>query len=45
MYAYYCLHRLNWEPSRFANLPQREKALVIEMINEMIKNEKSIHRK
>lgn len=40
MYAYYCLHRFRWPPSQFANMPIKEKALVIEMIRERIKEEK-----
>ncbi|MGL4875180.1 MAG: hypothetical protein ACRC30_11090 [Clostridium sp.] len=40
MYAYYCLHKFNWEPSKFATLSRREKALVIAMIDERVKEEK-----
>ena len=39
-YAYYTLHKFHWSPSYFANLPQSEKALVIAMIDEKIKEEK-----
>lgn len=45
MYAYYCLHKFYWEPSKFTNLPLNEKALVIEMIDEMIKEEKKSQAK
>ncbi len=40
MYSYYCLHRFHWPPSRFLGLDIREKAAVIAMIDERIKNEK-----
>jgi len=40
MYAYYCLHKFHWAPSQFAELPIREKALVIEMIDEWNKDKK-----
>ena len=39
-YAYYALNKFHWEPSRFANLPFKEKALVIAMIDERIAQEK-----
>ena len=39
-YAYYALNKFHWEPSRFANLPIKEKALVIAMIDERISQEK-----
>ncbi|MDU2591714.1 MAG: hypothetical protein E7C86_03755 [Paeniclostridium sordellii] len=45
MYAYYCLHKFHWAPSKFANLPLREKALVIEMIDERLKEEKKSQSK
>ncbi|WP_338630571.1 hypothetical protein [Clostridium baratii] len=40
MYAYYCFHKHGWLPSKFANLPLKEKALVIEMIDERLREEK-----
>ena len=40
VYAYYCLHRFNWEPSKFAFMPRREKATVIAFIDERVKKEK-----
>lgn len=40
MYAYYCLMKFHWEPSKFVNLPFNEKALVIAMIDQRIKEEK-----
>ncbi|CEO27159.1 hypothetical protein [Paraclostridium sordellii] len=40
MYAYYCLHKFRWPPGQFANLSLSEKALVIEMIDERIREEK-----
>ena len=40
MYAYYCLHRFHWRPRMFESMPAREKALVIAMIDERIKQEK-----
>ncbi|MGL4572864.1 MAG: hypothetical protein ACRDCB_05925 [Clostridium sp.] len=40
MYAYYCLHKFHWSPSKFANLSLSEKALIIEMIDERIREEK-----
>lgn len=39
-FAYYCLHKFHWEPSKFANMPMREKALVIAMIKERVDEEK-----
>lgn len=39
-YAYYCLNKFHWPPSQFVNLPIREKALVIAMINERSRTEK-----
>lgn len=30
--AYYCFHKLGWKPSRFNNLPIREKAFVVASI-------------
>lgn len=39
-YAYYTLHKFHWTPSQFANLPHKEKALVIAMIDEKIKEDK-----
>ncbi len=45
MYAYYCLHKFHWEPSKFTNLSLSEKALVIEMIDERIKEEKKSQAK
>lgn len=40
MYAYYCLHRFRWRPREFVEMPMREKALVIAMIDERIKQER-----
>lgn len=40
MYAFYALHKFHWEPSKFLNLPMREKALVMAMIDERIAEEK-----
>lgn len=40
MYAYYCLHKFRWKPSEFVNLSLKEKALVIEMIDERLREEK-----
>lgn len=45
MYAYYCLHKFHWPPGQFANLPLKEKALVIEMIDERLKEEKKSQSK
>lgn len=39
-YAYYALNKFHWEPSKFVNLPFKEKALVIAMIDERIEEEK-----
>lgn len=43
-YAYYCLHKFRWPPSQFDALPQKEKALVIAMIDEKLKQEKRYGR-
>lgn len=40
-YALYCLHKFHWEPSKFMNLPRREKAFIIACIDERIKQEKA----
>lgn len=40
-YAMYCLNKFHWEPSRFVNLPQKEKAFVIACIDERLKQEKA----
>lgn len=40
MYAYYCLHRFRWRPRKFIEMPDREKALVMAMIDECIRREK-----
>jgi hypothetical protein len=34
------LNKFHWEPSRFATLPFKEKAMVIAMIDERLKQEK-----
>ena len=39
-YAYYALHKFNWEPSKFINLPIKEKIFVIACIDLRIKEEK-----
>lgn len=39
-YAYYALNKFHWTPSQFVNLPFREKALVIAMIQERIAQDK-----
>lgn len=40
MYSYYCLHKFRWKPSEFANLSLPEKAMVMAMIDERVKEEK-----
>ena len=40
MYAYYCLHKFHWPPSQFAELSLNEKAMVMAMIDERLKEEK-----
>ncbi len=40
MYAYFALHKFHWEPSRIANLPMREKALVIAIIRQRLEDER-----
>lgn len=45
MYAYYALSKWGWEPSKFANLPRKEKFLVIAMIDDIIKQEKKVQSK
>lgn len=45
MYAYFALNKFHWEPSRFVNLPFKEKAMVIAMIDERIAEEKKQSRK
>ncbi|HFD2064472.1 TPA: hypothetical protein ACF2DS_000166 [Clostridium perfringens] len=40
MYAYYCLHKFHWLPSQFAELSLNEKAMVMAMIDERLKEEK-----
>lgn len=39
-YAYYALHKLNILPSQFADMPMREKAVVIAFIDLKIEAEK-----
>ena len=39
MYCYYCLHRFRWPPHIFNEMPVREKALVMAMIDHRIKEE------
>lgn len=45
MYAYYALSKWGWEPSKFVNLPRKEKFVVIAMIDDFIKEEKKARRK
>lgn len=40
MYAYYCLHKFHWSPSKFSNMDFKEKALVMAMIDERLEEEK-----
>lgn len=40
MYAYYCLHKFHWTPSVFSNLSEREKAIIMAMIDERLEDEK-----
>ena len=39
--AYYCLHKFHWEPSKYLNLPRKERATVHAMIRERIAQEKN----
>ena len=45
MYAYYCLHKFHWEPSKFVNLPEREKMFVVAAIDYRVKVEKEQEKK
>lgn len=45
MYAYYCLHKFHWEPSKFSKLRLKEKALVMAMIDERLAEEKKASKK
>ena len=40
MYSYFALHKWGWEPSKFVNLPLKEKLLVTAMIDDKIQQEK-----
>ena len=40
MYAYYCLHKFHWEPSKFVNLPLKEKVFIMAFIDERLAEEK-----
>jgi len=40
----YALHNFNWKPSEFLNLPYREKAAVIAMINERAEKEAKLKK-
>lgn len=40
MYAYFAFHKIHMRPSEFANLPVKEKALIIAFIDEKVKNDK-----
>lgn len=40
MYAYFAFHKVGMKPSDFANLPVKEKALIIAFINEYQKEKK-----
>lgn len=39
-YAYYCLHKFHWTPSKFMNLPRNERAFVVAAINKRAKEDK-----
>lgn len=39
-YAYYALHKFNWTPSFFANLPLKEKIVIKVFIDEKIRIDK-----
>lgn len=45
MYAYFAFHKIHMRPSEFANLPQREKALIIAFIDEYEKQKKKENSK
>jgi hypothetical protein len=36
----FCLHKFHWSPSYFVNLPQREKIMVMAMIDTVVEAEK-----
>ena len=40
MYAYFAFHKIHMRPSEFANLPVKEKALIIAFIDEFQKEKK-----
>lgn len=40
MYAYFAFHKIHMRPSEFANLPVKEKALIIAFIDEYQKEKK-----
>ncbi len=44
MYALYALHNFSWKPSEFLDLPIREKAAVIAMIDDRAKREEEMRR-
>ena len=41
----FCFNRLHWEPSKFNNLEMNEKAVVIAMIDHIVKQEKKEAKK
>jgi hypothetical protein len=45
MYAYFAFHKIHMRPSEFANLPVKEKALIIAFIDEYEKEKKKENAK
>ncbi|RKW36743.1 MAG: hypothetical protein D8H95_44825 [Lachnospiraceae bacterium] len=39
-YAYYCLHKFHWEPSKFVEMTEEEKAFIVAAIDIKAKNDK-----
>lgn len=39
-YAFYCIHKFHWAPSKFDKLPLREKAFVMASIDTRIEDER-----
>lgn len=44
-YAYYCIHKFHWEPSKFAKLSPEEKAFVVASIDIKIDDDRKREEK
>lgn len=42
--AYYCFINLGWPPSKYANLPFRERALIAEMVARELRSRKEANK-